>query len=123
MESFLEGRTMRLRFNDATSTSIPTAAGIPQGSPLSPTLYMYYNGDILTIPHGQDLSLGFIDDITFGVCGLTDAGNAERLGSMLKEAEEWKNKHGVQFQKSNMFWYILPETRGEERRLLYPCQI
>ena len=61
---------------------------------------MYYNGDILTIPHGQDLSLGFIDDIMFGVCGLIDTGNAERLGNMLKEAEEWRNKHSVQFEKS-----------------------
>src|SRR5436190_18817333 len=66
MESFLEGRTTQLRFNNTTSVSIPTAAGNPQGSPLSLTLYMYYNGDILTIPLGQDLSLGYINDIMFG---------------------------------------------------------
>ena len=113
MESFLEGRTTQLRFNDTTSVSIPTAAGIPQGSPLSPTLYMYYNGDILTIPRGQDLSLGFIDDIMFGVCGLTDTGNAERLGNMLKEAEEWRNKHGVQFEKSK---YVLVHFTRNKRR-------
>ena len=113
MESFLEGRTTQLWFNDATSVSIPTAAGIPQGSPLSPTLYMYYNGDILTIPLGQDLSLGFIDDIMFGVCGLIDTGNVERLRNMLKEAEEWRNKHGVQFEKSK---YVLVHFTRNKRR-------
>ena len=51
IHNFLQGRTTRLRFNGTLSDiSIPTPAGTPQGSPLSPTLYMYYNGDLLDIP-------------------------------------------------------------------------
>jgi hypothetical protein len=83
---------------------------------------MYYNGDILTIPRGQDLSLGFIDDIMFGVRGLTDTGNAERLGNMLKKAEEWRNKHGVQFEKSKyvLVHFTRNKRRGTEAPIIMP---
>jgi hypothetical protein len=77
--SFLQARTTELRFNDFTSDSISTPAGTPQGSPLSPLLYMYYNSDLLDIPLAPHLSLGFIDDITYSVQRLTDKGDVEKL--------------------------------------------
>jgi hypothetical protein len=43
----LQGRSTQLHFNGSTSQSIPTPAGVPQGSPLPPFLYMYYNADLL----------------------------------------------------------------------------
>ena len=93
--SFLTGRSTKLRFNDVTSESIPTQAEVPQESPLSPTLYMFYNGDLLDIPQPGELGLGFIDDIAFGVQGLTDIGNAEKIQERLKDAEEWRKRHGA----------------------------
>jgi hypothetical protein len=98
--SFLEGRNTQLKFNGFTSDSIRTPAGTPQGSPLSPMLYMYYNDDLLDIPEPQHLSLGFIDDVAYGVQGLTDTGNAEKLRAMLEKVEEWWIKHDTQFEKS-----------------------
>jgi hypothetical protein len=102
--SFLQARTTQLRFNDFTSTPIATLAGTPQGSPLSPLLYMFYNSDLLDIPASPHLSLGFIDDIAYGVQGLTDKGNVEKLQEMLEQAEEWRQKHGAQFEKTK---YVL----------------
>ena len=77
LESFLKDRSTRMRFNGGTSEAIPTPAGIPQGSPLSPLLYMYYNAGLLEIPEGRDntIGLGFVDDIVYGVDGATDKGN------------------------------------------------
>ena len=47
VESFLRNRSTRLKFNGAESERICTEAGVPQGSPISPILYMFYNVDLL----------------------------------------------------------------------------
>ena len=49
-ESFLQNRHTRLRFNGVESERIATDAGVPQGSPISPILYLFYNADLLDIP-------------------------------------------------------------------------
>jgi retron-type reverse transcriptase len=81
VESFLKGRSTQLRFNGITSETIPTPAGTPQGSPLSPILYIYYNGDLLDITRRYPYchSLGFIDDIAYGIQGQSDDRNAAMI--------------------------------------------
>ena len=67
--SFLSDRTTRMRFNGITTDLIPTPTGIPQGSPLSPILYVLYNTELLYIPskRRKQLRLRFIDDILYSV--------------------------------------------------------
>ena len=50
------------------------------------------------------LGMGFIDDIVYGIAGYKDKGNIEKLTKILDKAEEWKKRHGVQFETSK---YIL----------------
>ena len=64
IKSVLCGRHTCLQFNGVRSETISTPAGVPQGSLLSPLLYMYYNSGALEVAKGRGLSLGFIDDIT-----------------------------------------------------------
>jgi len=119
INSFLQGRTTQLVFNGSTSPSKPTAAGVPQGSPLSPLLYIYYNADLLDISEPQDANtsstaIGFIDDIVFGVEGETDTANARTLESMLEEATKWKTRHGSVFEPSK---YVLVHfTKNPHKR-------
>jgi ribonuclease HI len=124
-ESFLKDRSTQLRFNGTTTEAIMTRAGVPQGSPLSPLLYMFYNGDLLEIPQKCGLrlaqSLGFIDDIAYGVQGPTDEDNAETLEHLLHEAEQWRSRHGVKFEKSK---YILVHfTRNNTQRTTSPVTV
>ena len=108
LQSFLHQRTTRLLFNGAKSDTINTPTGIPQGSPLSPLLYMYYNAELLEVQpednHNASLSLGFIDDVVYGVEGTSAGSNLWRLQQMLQGAETWRQRHGAQFERSK---YIL----------------
>jgi ribonuclease HI len=113
INSFLQGRSTQLHLNAAKSEATPTPAGVPQGSPLSPLLYMYYNADLLDIPHDRGTSLGFIDDVVFGVQGHTDKGNIRKLRTILSEAEEWRRKHGVQFEPTK---YVLVHYTRNRRQ-------
>ena len=90
IRSFLSNRTTQLRFNGTTSTTIDISTGIPQGSPLSPILYMLYNADLLEITKTPDLALGFIDDIAYGVSWTTTEENVEALERILGTSETWR---------------------------------
>src|SRR5271169_7105374 len=92
---------MQLQFNGTKSGHIRTPAGVPQRSSLSPLLYIYYNADLLDIaPQHQATGMGFIDDILYGIQGRTDKENACKIERILNDAEEWRKKHGVQFEIS-----------------------
>jgi hypothetical protein len=99
--NFLKGRSTQMQFNGARSGAMPTPAGLPQGSPLSPILYMFYNADLLEITESPNkMAMGFIDDITYGAAGYTDRENVKELKNALERADKWKEKHGAQFEES-----------------------
>jgi hypothetical protein len=45
----MDQQLSQFQFNGTKSESVPTPAGVPQRSPLSPLLYMYYNTDLLEV--------------------------------------------------------------------------
>ena len=106
VDDFLQNRSTRLKFNGIESEKICMNAGVLQGSPISPILYMFYNADLLEIPGHRSgvLSLGFIDDITYGIQGETEEDNASDPEGMVKEAERWREKHRARFETSK---YVL----------------
>ena len=63
MASFLDGRTFRVRIGNSLSKSFPISGGVPQGSPLSPILYVLFTADLVDeIPANVTKGL-FADDI------------------------------------------------------------
>ena len=112
VQSFLSNRTTSMKYNGITTDSFSTPAGVPQGSPLSPILFILYNSELLDIPQRDELGLGFIDDIAYGVKSPTAAQNTARLEQLLKKAEKWRSKHGAQFEKSK--YMLVHFTRGKK---------
>jgi hypothetical protein len=73
---------------------------------------MLYNAELLEITKPQALALGFIDNMAYGISGLTAQGNVERLQAFLSKSEEWKERHGAQFEPSKyMLIHFTRNTR------------
>ena len=54
--SFLEDRSTTIQLREHTTNSLQINTGIPQGSPISPILYLFYNADIL-----EDATRGILE--------------------------------------------------------------
>lgn len=95
--SYLRDRTTEIRLQEGTTGPIPANTGIPQGSPLSPILYLFYNADLLEIGAPWDLVMGYIDDTSIMVTGSTKASNIEALGELHEKAMDWARRTGSVF--------------------------
>lgn len=65
VESFLIGRRTRISFIGYEGEWTTTETGIPQGSPLSPILFLFFISELLEIYQRVDsdtLAFGFVDD-------------------------------------------------------------
>src|SRR5579859_4220382 len=87
---------------------------------MSPLLYMYYNADLLDVPERNELGLGFIDDIAYGVQGHSGKENAGTLKRMLEKAEKWKTKHGARFRNDKVRLGTLHTTENGRNNYTNP---
>ncbi len=89
-----------MKLPEFTLVGYKIQTGIPQGSPLSPILYLFYNADLLeeTTDNSLDAkSFGYIDDVAITVIGNSDAGNIEVLERLHDRAQTWARRHSSIF--------------------------
>jgi len=73
-QSFLTNRTVAISLTGYTHPKSTVNMGIPQGSPISLILYLFYNADLLESLENNKLAtsaIGFVDDINILMCSLT----------------------------------------------------
>lgn len=77
-----------MTIDDFTSEEHSISMGIPQGSLLSPILYIFYNAGLLeTCELSLDTTVtGYIDDVAILACGDTTAETCAKLEGALKKA-------------------------------------
>jgi hypothetical protein len=116
VSSFLRGRETTIKLFEGESQCFKVATGIPQGSPVSPILFLFFVADLLDATNNEALrvsSNGFVDDINV----LTYGGSTERNCKILEEThrkcEEWAATHGAKFAPDK--YEIMHLTRTPRR--------
>ena len=98
--SFLSDRTSTLILNHDSSEVFTVRNGIPQGSLVSPILFLFYNEELIrkcnTIGE-QACGIGFVDDVNLLVWGESTAANCSLLTRIHRRCEEWARRHGAKF--------------------------
>lgn len=96
--SFLSGRSTTLKLPEYTAPSVRIETGIPQGSPASPILYLFYNADLIEACQTPETeSVGYIDDVSILAVGPSATHNCKTLKTIHVKAQDWARKHGSQF--------------------------
>jgi len=94
--SFLAGRTTQLSFASYMSEPITVQTGIPQGSALSPIIFLYYVYELLDTLQGQNSSsFGFVDNHNLLTWSQTTAANCKRLEQMHDNCISWAKRHSM----------------------------
>jgi hypothetical protein len=80
--------------------TFPTHTSIPQGSPLSPFLFLFYNANLVDAcnQHTSPFSgVGFVDNVNALAFGKMIEENCRMLQIVQERCLEWASRHGASF--------------------------
>ncbi|KAF6514240.1 hypothetical protein HZS61_006496 [Fusarium oxysporum f. sp. conglutinans] len=115
IDAFCSNRSATIVVNGYTSgrRDLPQA-GLPQGSPLSPVLFLFFNADLVQCKiDAKGGSIAFIDDYSAWVTGLTAEANRVGIQAVIDRALEWERRSGATFEEDKTV--IIHFTRHHER--------
>lgn len=94
----MSDRTTTYAFDGLESRPMKISAGIPQGSPISPILFLFYNASLLDACQGPSTSaLGFVDDVNILDWGRPTADNCNTLSEVHGHCLSWAARHLAEF--------------------------
>ncbi|KDN71119.1 putative zinc knuckle, partial [Colletotrichum sublineola] len=113
--SFLGSRETEIHVDGFRSETYRINTGIPQGSPLSPILYLFYNADLLDSCNEAEgtTATGFIDDVAILAVGDSTEDTCQKLQEALRKAEAWALTHASVFapEKFQLTHFTRARTR------------
>ena len=98
--SFLEDRATTVTIGSRTSDIEEVTTGIPQGSPISPILFLFFNAPLIEECAKVKAPIqvgGFVDDIHLLTYGKSTEGNCRRLEQVHQICLKWAKTHGASF--------------------------
>ena len=100
VKNFMQGRRTRVAFDGYESEWVQTNSGIPQGSPISPILFLFFISELLEgiqSVEEKQLGVGFVDDINIITWGDSAQENCKRLEEAHGKCMDWSRRHGSKF--------------------------
>ena len=73
---------------------------IPQKSPISPILFLFFNADLLNICSQSEyntVAIGFVDDVNILTYETNTKSNCRTLSKLHNKCQKWARTHGVSF--------------------------
>jgi retron-type reverse transcriptase len=111
--SLLTNRSTNISFNGYKSETYNTPTRNPQGSPLSPILYLFYNADLIETCSQQQntIATGFIDNVGILQWGRSTQDTYDGLTRTTELATQWTTKHASAFAPRKFQLTHLTRTR------------
>jgi ribonuclease HI len=117
IQSFATGRTVRIRLDGSTGPVTDVVCGLPQGSPISPILFMLYIAPLFWLgsPYTR---FGYADDVALLRTSTDLESNCNLLTADLQEALDWGQEEGINFDPSKSELLHFTRKRGDQNRTL-----
>ncbi|KAM3490228.1 hypothetical protein MY3957_006467 [Beauveria namnaoensis] len=95
---------------------------LPQGSPLSPICYIFFNADLVQRRiDANGGAIAFVDDFTAWVTGPTAHSNRDKIKAIVEEALDWEKRSGATFETDKTA--IIHFTRNARKADAAPVMI
>src|SRR5580698_2974818 len=111
LSSFLTDRTIKVRISHRYSKSVSLEAGTPQGSVLSPLLYLIYVNDLPVEPSNNCRVGQFADDVNVWTLYRSKKVAFLRLQRALNEIQKWCSKWRIKLNVAKTQLVLFSWTR------------